>query len=242
MTHNPQEPFAWYSPADSAQPFVKPHIKDAMLPEAAARYSIPLYTSPPPAAGCPDWGQIVQSLLRSMDATVKNEGSRDQAVRMADDLCNKYPALRREAPAPERVVSVELLNIERATGDRLRSENDKLRATIASLSPSTSRPDAAVESNASVEAIIAEIDTYSLVHGVLVDDDRKRMAKLKSQISAIVAKNASAEARLREALESIRQFGSDTLSGRTDGPDDRKWQRDAVIEITRRARTALSAP
>lgn len=45
--------------------------------------------------------------------------------------------------------------------------------------------------------------------------------------------------RLREALDSIHQYGSDTLSGRMDGPDDRKWQREAVAEMTRRARAAL---
>jgi hypothetical protein len=47
--------------------------------------------------------------------------------------------------------------------------------------------------------------------------------------------------RLSEALKAIRQYGSDTLSGRSpdDGPDDRKWQRDAVREMTRRARAAL---
>lgn len=54
---------------------------------------------------------------------------------------------------------------------------------------------------------------------------------------------AQAEGRvspLIEALESIRQYGADTLSGRADGGvDDRKWQRDAVLEMTRRARIAL---
>ena len=66
----------------------------------------PLYTSPPPAVGCPDWGQIVQSLLRSMDHPFKGESSSEQAERMADDLCKKYPALRREAPAPEGVAKI----------------------------------------------------------------------------------------------------------------------------------------
>ena len=47
--------------------------------------------------------------------------------------------------------------------------------------------------------------------------------------------------RLRDALDSVRQYGSDTLSGRTDGPDDRDWQRAAVLEMTRRARLALEA-
>lgn len=46
---------------------------------------------------------------------------------------------------------------------------------------------------------------------------------------------------LREALESIRIYGSDTLSGRVDGPDDRQWQRESVLEMTRRARAALGA-
>lgn len=58
------------------------------------------------------------------------------------------------------------------------------------------------------------------------------------------ARAHAAEARvavLEEALESIRQYGSDTLSGRADGgSDDRQWQREAVREMTRRARTALA--
>lgn len=45
---------------------------------------------------------------------------------------------------------------------------------------------------------------------------------------------------LYEALDSIARYGSDTLSGRVDGPDDRQWQRDAVREMTRRARAALA--
>lgn len=46
--------------------------------------------------------------------------------------------------------------------------------------------------------------------------------------------------RLREALDSIRVYGSDTLSGRIDGPDDREWQRESVLEMTKRAREALA--
>ena len=45
--------------------------------------------------------------------------------------------------------------------------------------------------------------------------------------------------RLREALSSIRRYGNDTLSGRIDGIDDRNWQRDGVMEMTRRAREAM---
>lgn len=55
---------------------------------------------------------------------------------------------------------------------------------------------------------------------------------------------AYAQARVNEALEAlshIRQYGSDTLSGRTDGPDDRKWQRDAVLKMTNIAAKAIRA-
>lgn len=47
--------------------------------------------------------------------------------------------------------------------------------------------------------------------------------------------------RLRAALEAVRQYGADTLTGRADGPDDRDWQRGAVLEMTKRARKALGA-
>jgi hypothetical protein len=46
-------------------------------------------------------------------------------------------------------------------------------------------------------------------------------------------------AEIRDALDGIRRYGSDTLSGRTDGPDDRDWQRQAVNEMTKRARVAI---
>jgi hypothetical protein len=45
--------------------------------------------------------------------------------------------------------------------------------------------------------------------------------------------------RLREALAGIRQYANDTLSGRVDGPDDRDWQRQGIVEIRNRARDAL---
>ena len=39
-----------------------------------------------------------------------------------------------------------------------------------------------------------------------------------------------------QALESVWQYGSDTLSGPVKGQsDDRKWQRDGVLEMTNRA-------
>jgi hypothetical protein len=61
------------------------------------------------------------------------------------------------------------------------------------------------------------------------------------------AEQAEAEvARLREWLEGIRQYGSDTLAGPSRDPsgsafvpDDRKWHREAVLKMTLRARYAL---
>lgn len=53
----------------------------------------------------------------------------------------------------------------------------------------------------------------------------------------------TAEAKLERIvlrLEAIEQYGSDTLSGRTDGPDDWEWQRAAVLEMTQAARATLA--
>jgi len=47
--------------------------------------------------------------------------------------------------------------------------------------------------------------------------------------------------RLRNGLEAIRQYGSDTLRGPSDRADDtREWQRDGVLELTNRAVRVLS--
>lgn len=55
------------------------------------------------------------------------------------------------------------------------------------------------------------------------------------------AKLIAAAPDLLEALESIRQYANDTLSGRADsGPDDRAWQRECVIECRNRARAAIA--
>lgn len=50
------------------------------------------------------------------------------------------------------------------------------------------------------------------------------------------------EQKLEQALDSIRQYGRDTLSGRVDGPTDVTWLRDGVREMTKRAHSALSTP
>lgn len=66
--------------------------------------------------------------------------------------------------------------------------------------------------------------------------DKHENVRLKA---ALAAKDAEI-ARLREALEAIRLYANDTLSGRADGLDDRQWQREAVIECRNRARMALN--
>lgn len=66
---------------------------------------------------------------------------------------------------------------------------------------------------------------------------RALAAKNEAETNALKAAQEADE--LRAALDSVWQYGSDTLSGRTDGPDDRDWQRAAVFEMTRRARLAL---
>lgn len=47
------------------------------------------------------------------------------------------------------------------------------------------------------------------------------------------------KAEMLEALKSIHLYGTDTISGRVDGADDREWQREAVKEMTRRAEVAI---
>lgn len=61
----------------------------------------------------------------------------------------------------------------------------------------------------------------------LVDE----IIKLRAENAALAEQNA----KMREKLASIRRYGLDTLSGRTDGPDDREWQRAGVNEMTKRA-------
>lgn len=71
-----------------------------------------------------------------------------------------------------------------------------------------------------------------------MDDDKT----IRHQWDALVAENARLRAerdRLRAALEAVYQYGSDTLSGPSGRPDDREWQREGVLVMTRRARAAL---
>ena len=69
-----------------------------------------------------------------------------------------------------------------------------------------------------------------------------RMTSLAATLRAY-ADQAEELAKLREALDGIYIYANDTLSGRADGgPDDREWQRAAVVEIRNRAREFASVP
>jgi len=64
--------------------------------------------------------------------------------------------------------------------------------------------------------------------------------EMKSAVFEANCRLIAAAPDLYEALESIRRYGLDTLSGRADGgEDDRQWQREAVNEMTKRARIAI---
>lgn len=82
---------------------------------------------------------------------------------------------------------------------------------------------------------------FNAIHLFQLADEIESMASRPLYAAPIPSPAADVE-RLRKALDSIRQYGADTLSGRADGGiDDRQWQREAVREMTRRARTALAA-
>ena len=75
-------------------------------------------------------------------------------------------------------------------------------------------------------------------------EEMKHLAAQKDErVRALEAENA----RLREWLDGIRQYGSDTLAGPSRDPsgsafvpDDRSWHREGVLKMTRRASAALN--
>ena len=79
------------------------------------------------------------------------------------------------------------------------------------------------------DASIDAMDEFDDGEYVLCSDHEAEVARLRAEVQG-----------LRDGLEAIYQFGSDTLSGPTgDTPDDRQWHRTAVLEMTNRAsRTA----
>ena len=79
--------------------------------------------------------------------------------------------------------------------------------------------------------------TASQRHRVIkMGGNAEEIAELRQQLEAERERARQAE----ETLGSIRIYGSDTLSGRVDGPNDAKWYRDAVREMRNRARDGFS--
>jgi hypothetical protein len=93
----------------------------------------------------------------------------------------------------------------------------------------------------------ANVERLKACEHIAVGDEGWEALRNECPSTAAVARLRDDYAKLRErvreldnAIDGIWQYGADTLSGRTDGPDDRKWQRDAVLEMTRRARALKS--
>lgn len=71
-------------------------------------------------------------------------------------------------------------------------------------------------------------------------DDDGNGDRVLNRIEAALVRQAAENEALLEALKAVYRYGADTLSGRADGgPDDRAWQREAVAEMTKRARAAI---
>lgn len=91
--------------------------------------------------------------------------------------------------------------------------------------------DAVENENESLKARLAEVERER-------DRARDCHEETAQKLHSYIHLHAVAESRCAElvkALESIRQYGSDTLSGRADGgSDDRQWQREAAITCARR--------
>lgn len=80
----------------------------------------------------------------------------------------------------------------------------------------------------------AQADYEARIRAAL-EPDPERLAKVEADLALAV-----------DALDSIAIYGSDTLSGPSRSgpspePDDRKWQRDGVVEMVARAISALEA-
>lgn len=92
----------------------------------------------------------------------------------------------------------------------------------------------------------AQIEECQKVVARSTNEVHRRLAEQCERLEAEIATLRAALAQPvqpagKDALEGIAQYGQDTLSGRTDGPDDRFWQRQAVAEMTQRAKAALKA-
>lgn len=93
-----------------------------------------------------------------------------------------------------------------------------------------------------IDALKAEVARLTAERDEALADAReyKRLANEAADVAVAQRRDFAAERdALRDVLKGIRIYANDTLSGRTDGPDDRTWQREAVIELRNRARAVL---
>lgn len=73
---------------------------------------------------------------------------------------------------------------------------------------------------------------------VLFTDHERVVANLRAELAA---KSKQCDA-LRDGLEAVYHYGSDTLRGPTgETLDDRAWQRQAVLEMTNRASRTIDS-
>lgn len=96
---------------------------------------------------------------------------------------------------------------------------------------------------ASLQARVAELESERDEALTIKDEWRNSAVKsgIKAAEAALAARAPDDAVKLREALFSIDVYGSDTLSGRMDGPEDAAWYRDSVREMRDRARSALAS-
>lgn len=79
-------------------------------------------------------------------------------------------------------------------------------------------------------------DEYGFNGSEVVDCDAYTADQMQAYASQARADLEAENKRLLDTIDAIYIYANDTLSGRTDGPDDREWQRAAVVEIRNRAR------
>lgn len=139
-----------------------------------------------------------------------------------------------------REVSMGIAELEKANvayvdaNTNLISDNKELRAKLFPYADATEISGISWDG----KYLIGDKDSIKFFHGMKNRGEQIDVYK-RAYDQNIAAKDAEI-AKLREALESIRLYANDTLSGRIDGPDDRQWQREAVIECRNRARMALN--
>lgn len=88
------------------------------------------------------------------------------------------------------------------------------------------------------EQVVADLEQRVIVaEDFCVERDRE-ITRLRAELAA---KSKEVEA-LRDGLEAVYQYGSDTLRGPTgETLDDRAWQRQAVLEMTNRASRTIDS-